>query len=272
MRLKGAVFVLITYFLLCGLVFGAAKAEYYHDMPGEDALVIAQALQALEDDVTKAFKPEEKEGILKEVYEAIERDQESNFRIRFRLLDIYAELMKEHKVTQKDAIAMFQNNAPGFYKIYHKKRKELLLESIERVRSSINYLRVEKVWSDGTNEKNIKLLRFLRETANKFLKRTAGVNANQGTINKVLQKAITEEQAAMAEDQNNLQLAKDKLRSQLKVAMDKLIKENNLEPLEKAIMQRYGLTAKEARSAVLNHDEKAYTVLRDLILNINRAQ
>jgi hypothetical protein len=267
MQLKKRISQAVIYFVLSGLSLSAAKAEYYYDMPGDDVPVVARALQDLENDVTPGLNPVEKEIVLKEVYEAIERDQEASFRNKFRLLDIYAELIKEHNISQEDAIAMFQGNDPRFYKIYNRIRKELLLESISRIRDSSHYLRVERVWSEVTNKKNLKLLGFFKEVACKIPPRSVDAKLDQETINEVLKKAIDRESAAMAEDQKKLQVAKDKLRSQLKDVMDKIIKNKNTKHIEAIIIKNYGVTQEEAKAIILSHDDRAYTVLQDLILN-----
>lgn len=266
MQLKKRISQAVICFVLSGLSLSAAKAEYYYDMPGDDVPVVVRALQDLENDITPGLNPAEKEIVLKEVYEAIERDQEASFRNKFRLLDIYAELIKEHNISQEDAIAMFQGNDPRFYKIYNRIRKELLLESISRIRDSSHYLRVERVWSEVTNKKNLKLLGFFKEVACKLPPRSVDAKLDKKTIKEVLKKAIDRESAAMAEYQKKLQAAKDKLRSQLKDAMDKIIQSKDTRFMEEIIAKKYGVTQAEAKAMILSHDARAYEVLRDMII------
>lgn len=267
MQLKKRISQAVICLILSGLSLSGAKAEYYYDMPANDALVVARALQDLENDVTPGLNLVEKEIVLKEAYEAIEKDQEASFRNKFRLLDIYAELIKEYNISQKDAITMFQSNDPRFYKIYDRIRKELLLESISRIRDGSHYLKVERVWSDVTNKKNLKLLGFFKEVACKLPPRSGDTNLDQQTIKEVLKKAIDRESAAIAEDQKKLKEVKDKLRSQLKDVMDKIIKNKNTKHIEAIIIKNYSVTQEEANAIILSHDDRAYTVLQDLILN-----
>jgi type III secretory pathway component EscR len=82
-----------------------------------------------------------------------------------------------------------------------------------------------------------------------------------------LQKRIKQEELAMAEDQKKLKATKDKLRSQLKNAMDKIIQSKDTRFMEEIIVKKYGVTQAEAKEMILSHDVRAYEVLRDIIIN-----
>lgn len=139
-----------------------SSEKYYYEMLGTDVISIRDTLKNMEDSIRKNFKSNEVPQILDETYAAITIDIEANFKRNFRLLDIYETMMKEYNISKQDAISMFQKKDPRFYKIFDKKRKELILQSIFRVIQNMGYLKVEKVWSDINKESNIKLIELLK--------------------------------------------------------------------------------------------------------------
>lgn len=267
MQLKKKFFQIVICFALS---LTSAKAEYYYGMPGKDALIVARALQDLENHITSAFEPEKKAILLKQVYKAIEIDQAASITNKLRLLDVYSQMMKEYNISEDVAIAMFNDNDPRFNKIYHRMRKNLLLESISRIRGSIDYLKLGAVWSEVVNENNLKLLDFLKEIACHIPRDFDGSKADEQTINSVLKKAIDHEKAAMDEAQKKRDKTKVKIKSQLKDALNKVIKSKNTKPMEEIIIKNYGVSQEEAKAIILRHDDRAYKVLQDLILNAKK--
>ena len=116
--------IILTLMIILGVkncLAETSSTKYYNGMPETDVIFIRDTLKNMEDSIIKVFEPNEVPQILEEIYVAIQSDQEANFRINFRLLDIYETMMKEYNISQQEAIAMFQNSDPKFNKIYDKK-------------------------------------------------------------------------------------------------------------------------------------------------------
>ena len=115
-------------------------------------------------------------------------------------------------------------------------------------------------YSDPTKE-------TLDEVTFDLMRKNPNVPITKDMVLEELQKRINQEQLAMAEDQKKLKAAKDKLRSQLKNAMDKIIQSKDTGFMEEIIAKKYGVTQAEAKAMILSHDARAYEVLRDMIIN-----
>lgn len=119
----------------------------------------------------------------------------------------------------------------------------------------------------AAQEPDNQIKEVLDEVTFDLMRRNPNVPITKDMVLEELQKRINQEQIAMEEDQTKLKLTKDKLRSQLKNVMDKVIKNKNTEYIEEIIIKKYGVTQKEAKAMILSHNERAYTVLQDIILN-----
>jgi vacuolar-type H+-ATPase subunit I/STV1 len=115
-------------------------------------------------------------------------------------------------------------------------------------------------YSDPTKE-------TLDEVTFDLMRKNPNVPITKDMVIEELQKRINQEQLAMAEDQKKLKATKNKLRSQLKNAMDKIIQSKDTKFMEEIIVKKYGVRQAEAKAMILSHDERAYEVLRDMIVN-----
>lgn len=69
------------------------------------------------------------------------------------------------------------------------------------------------------------------------------------------------------QEQEQIAIIKEKLRMLEKEIIEKAIKRKHTEYLEKEMVGRYNISSKKAKDMIMNHDEKAYTMLREIIMN-----
>lgn len=124
------------------------------------------------------------------------------------------------------------------------------------------FIQTSTAWeySDPTKE-------TLDEVTFDLMRKNPNVPITKDMVVEELQKRINQEQLAMLEDQKKLKAANNKLRSQLKNAMDKIIQSKDTKFMEEIIVKKYGVRQAEAKAMILSHDELAYEVLLDMIVN-----
>jgi phosphoglycerate-specific signal transduction histidine kinase len=86
-------------------------------------------------------------------------------------------------------------------------------------------------------------------------------------IEKELRRKSNQEELLLKKDQQQLERLKAKNRALERGMIEKAIKSNNTMPLQRLIEDKYKISSFEALDIIKRHDERAYIVLREIIMN-----
>jgi hypothetical protein len=86
-----------------------------------------------------------------------------------------------------------------------------------------------------------------------------------------LHKRNNEEKLIIEKEHREQSALQHKLRADEKIIMEKAINSNNTAYMEEVLMKKYNVSQKEAIEMIRNGDERAYLVLREVIVNSKSA-
>ena len=97
------------------------------------------------------------------------------------------------------------------------------------------------------------------------------VNPNVEITNEMiadeLRKKSNQEQLLLDKERREHKALSDKNRALEKKIIENAIKAKDTEPLQRLMVEKYNISSLEALNMIMEHDERAYIVLREIIMN-----
>ena len=121
------------------------------------------------------------------------------------------------------------------------------------------------------SENDIKTKELIKMVLEEMKQASPNTEITDEMLQSELHKRNNEEKLIIEKEHREQSALQHKLRADEKIIMEKAINSNNTAYMEEVLMKKYNVSQKEAIEMIRNGDERAYLVLREVIVNSKSA-
>jgi hypothetical protein len=153
---------------------------------------------------------------------------------------------------------------------YESKKSEVslfVLRSLVFVLVTLGCVFNAKSAPESNSEAKAKAMQMMRQAMTNLKEQNPNVEITRSLMENELGKMQAKAKFLPRQEQKKIRVIKEKLRTLEKEIIEKAINRKHTEYLEKTMVGKYNIPNKKAFDMILNHDERAYIVLREIIMN-----